>query len=104
MASLRSLALRSEAQSALDSRRLSRELSELGTTDPGRNSASGEATIMEDPTLVVGLLNIAGVFLVSVWSLEKPCKANMACSCSRSCSSSTLLHMSENPVETFGCF
>ena len=60
MNSLRSLALKSEGQSALDSRRLSRELSELGTTDPGRDSASGEATIMEDPTLVMGLLNIAG--------------------------------------------
>jgi len=60
VSSLRSLALKSEGQSALDSRRLSRELSELGATDPGRDSASGEATMMEDPTLVVGLLNIAG--------------------------------------------
>lgn len=68
--SLRSLALRSEGHSALDSRRLSRELSELGTTDPGRNSASGEATIMEDPTLVVGLLNIAGALSAQLAALE----------------------------------
>ncbi len=66
MTSLRSRALKSEGQSALDSRRLSRELSELGATDPGRDSASGEATMMEDPTLVVGLLNIAGM---CVWVL-----------------------------------
>ena len=66
MSSLRSLALKSEGQSALDSRRLSRELSELGATDPGRDSASGEATIMEDPTLVVALLNIAGVLFFNI--------------------------------------
>lgn len=70
MTSLRSLALKSEGHSTLDSRRLSRELSELGAADCGRDSASGEATMMEDPTLVVGLLNIAGGLVLGILLLS----------------------------------
>ena len=60
MTSLRSLAIKSESQSALDSRRLSRELSELTATNAGRDPQNSDAAIIEDPTSVVALLNVAG--------------------------------------------
>ena len=62
VSSLRSLALKSDGHSALDSRRLSRELSEIDATSTGRDNQAQETAGIEDPTAVVALLNVAGMF------------------------------------------
>ena len=61
MSTLRSLAVKSDGQSALDARRLSRELSELASVNAGRDSQTADSAVIEDPTSVVALLNVAGV-------------------------------------------
>lgn len=60
VASLRSQALKPGSHNAAGSHRLTRELSELGSSTSGRDSQTGEA-VMEDPTSVVALLNVAGI-------------------------------------------
>ena len=74
VAGLRSQALKPDSQNAAGSHRLTRELSELGSSTSGRDSQTGEAAaVMEDPTSVVALLSVAGMQLTVLVQVTVQC-------------------------------